>query len=415
MALLLPPLRGGDRRGPPLDVAGERQRRPPDLRVRPARLDPDVDVDPARAGRLRPADEPDGLERLAGDERDLADLRPRRRPAPGRGRPAARRGGRGPRPGPGAGSGRCSRGWRPRRGRPRRRGRSRRRSGRTGTSASRSRSQSGRLSGARFWKNASPSAPSTKRLSAIGRPPSAAQRAVGDREVVLDEVELRVAGLREVDLVRVRDRDLAAGDLEDLLARRHGRNDTAVGRGYGTRSISPGPTISGPARHAAGAPALGLARRGTNLPRQPSLERAGVATAAGAAPARSRPVPGGPGRSPPPRSADAESAERVAGHLDRQLALGVDRLDASADPAQAGRLGVAVGPDDQVDRGVRGARPLDGEPRGVAVADRDDEHPGRAGRRHARAARGSLRRRRSPGMPRARSSSMCRRSRLITT
>ena len=30
--------------------------------------------------------------------------------------------------------------------------------------------KSGRLSGARFWKNASPSAPFTNRLSAIGRP-----------------------------------------------------------------------------------------------------------------------------------------------------------------------------------------------------------------------------------------------------
>ena len=34
------------------------------------------------------------------------------------------------------------------------------------------RSHSGRLSGARFWKNASPAAPLTKRLSAIGRPPA---------------------------------------------------------------------------------------------------------------------------------------------------------------------------------------------------------------------------------------------------
>ena len=30
--------------------------------------------------------------------------------------------------------------------------------------------QSGRFSGARFWKNGSPSAPFTNRLSAIGRP-----------------------------------------------------------------------------------------------------------------------------------------------------------------------------------------------------------------------------------------------------
>ena len=50
----------------------------------------------------------------------------------------------------------------------------------------------------------------------------AAQGTVRDGEVVRDEVHLRVAGLGEVDLVRVRDRDLAAADLEDLLAGRHG-------------------------------------------------------------------------------------------------------------------------------------------------------------------------------------------------
>ena len=54
----------------------------------------------------------------------------------------------------------------------------------------------------------------------------AGQRAVGDGEVVLDEVELGVAGVWEVDLLRVRDRDLATVDLEDLLGRRHDRHDT---------------------------------------------------------------------------------------------------------------------------------------------------------------------------------------------
>ena len=96
------------------------------------------------------------------------------------------------------------------------------------------RSQSGRLSGARFWKNGSPSAPLTKRLRAIGRPPDAAQRAVGDRQVVADEVELGVAGLGEVDLVRVRDRDLAAADLEDLLAGGHGETIPASGTAEST-------------------------------------------------------------------------------------------------------------------------------------------------------------------------------------
>ena len=49
----------------------------------------------------------------------------------------------------------------------------------------------------------------------------AAQRSVGDGLVVVDEVHLRVAGGLEVDLVGVRDRDLPAGNLEDLLARGH--------------------------------------------------------------------------------------------------------------------------------------------------------------------------------------------------
>ncbi len=46
-------------------------------------------------------------------------------------------------------------------------------------------------------------------------PGDPAQRAVRDREVVLREVELRVARAREEDLVGVRDRDLAAGGFEN--------------------------------------------------------------------------------------------------------------------------------------------------------------------------------------------------------
>ena len=49
----------------------------------------------------------------------------------------------------------------------------------------------------------------------------AGQRAVGDSKVVLDQVELRVPGVREVHLLRVGDRHLATADLEDLLGRRH--------------------------------------------------------------------------------------------------------------------------------------------------------------------------------------------------
>ena len=53
----------------------------------------------------------------------------------------------------------------------------------------------------------------------------------------------------------------------------------------------------------------------------------------------------------------------------------MDRLDASADSPKAGRLVVAVRPHDQVDARVGGPRPLDDEPRRMAIADRDDEHP----------------------------------------
>jgi hypothetical protein len=48
---------------------------------------------------------------------------------------------------------------------------------------------------------------------------AADQRSVGDRDVVVDEVTLRPAERREVDLVRVRDSEGASGAL-DLAERR---------------------------------------------------------------------------------------------------------------------------------------------------------------------------------------------------
>ena len=197
-------------------------------------------MDAARAGRLRPADQPDGLERLLADQRHVADLRPRH--ARHRVEVHAQLVGVVEVVGadrvrvevdaaevddPGQPGGLVDDdlvGGPP---------------GREGQLAVRI--QSGRLSGARFWKNGSPAAPSTNRLSAIGRPRDAAQRPVADRQVVLDEVELRVAGLREVDLARVRDRDLAAVDREDLLSVAMARHDTArqrAGRGH-RRATSP--------------------------------------------------------------------------------------------------------------------------------------------------------------------------------
>src|SRR6185437_7133762 len=55
------------------------------------------------------------------------------------------------------------------------------------------------------------------------RPPrDAADRAVGDLLVVAHQLPLGDAGLREVDLVGVRDRDLAPRELDDLgLGARH--------------------------------------------------------------------------------------------------------------------------------------------------------------------------------------------------
>jgi hypothetical protein len=74
--LLLPPLAGGERGRAPLDVARERERGAPHVGEAPARLDAHVDVDAARARGLGPADEPDGVERLARHCGNLPHLRP---------------------------------------------------------------------------------------------------------------------------------------------------------------------------------------------------------------------------------------------------------------------------------------------------------------------------------------------------
>ena len=243
MALLLPPLRGRERRCPSLDIAGEGERRPTDLRVGPAGLDPDVDVNPARAGRLRPADEPNGLERLAADHRDLADLRP----LDARDRveidpqlvgvveilgpnrmgvevDAAEIGDPGE-------PGRLAQ------------------DDLVGGSSGRKR-QLGRVDPVRsvFGRSL---LEERLALSAVdeafeGHRPTgdAAQRTVGDREVVVDQVHLGVAGLGEVDLVRVRHRDFSAAALEDFLAGRHAQHDTAV-RPSSARPGPPNPQCLG--------------------------------------------------------------------------------------------------------------------------------------------------------------------------
>ena len=76
VALFLPPLAGRQAGRAPLDLAREGERGAAHLVEAPAALDPHVDVDAARAGRLRPADQAEVVERGADHRRDVADLRP---------------------------------------------------------------------------------------------------------------------------------------------------------------------------------------------------------------------------------------------------------------------------------------------------------------------------------------------------
>ncbi len=76
VALLLPPLAGGERRGAAFDFAGEREGGAADFGEAPVRVDADVDVDAAGAGGLGPAGEVVGFEDLAGDDGNAADVVP---------------------------------------------------------------------------------------------------------------------------------------------------------------------------------------------------------------------------------------------------------------------------------------------------------------------------------------------------
>ena len=68
-----------------------------------------------------------------------------------------------------------------------------------------------------FLKEGLPLCPIDEPLEGHGAAANAAQRSFRDGHVIADQVELRVARLREEDLVRVADRDLTPGDLEDLV------------------------------------------------------------------------------------------------------------------------------------------------------------------------------------------------------
>ena len=91
-------------------------------------------------------------------------------------------------------------------------------------------SQSGALSGTRFWKNDEPLAPCGKRCMSTGRPPIVAHERLRDREVVVDEVELGLAPLREQHLARARDAHRVPVDLEldRVVTAGHGLDATAV-------------------------------------------------------------------------------------------------------------------------------------------------------------------------------------------
>jgi hypothetical protein len=80
----------------------------------------------------------------------------------------------------------------------------------------------GRLSGARFWKNALARGAVDESLERHRPPAGAGQRTRRDRQVELHEVELRCPDRLEEDLARVRDHDLAIPEPEDLLLLRHG-------------------------------------------------------------------------------------------------------------------------------------------------------------------------------------------------
>ncbi len=232
VALLLPPPTGGEVRGAPFDLSRERERRPSDLGERPTAFEPRVDVDPPRARGLGPPDEAEGLEHLLRHHGDVADLRPLDPRHRVEVHPQL------------VGMIEIVRAHRvrvqvdaPEVHDPRELGRV---------------ADHDLLRGSAGWeaeldgldpvgtRGRRPLLEEEVALGAVDEPlqrhrssGDAAQRSVGDGEVVADEVELGVAGRREEDLVGVRDRHLTPGDLEDLLASCHG--DTIGGRGRRAR------------------------------------------------------------------------------------------------------------------------------------------------------------------------------------
>ena len=196
-------------------------------------------MDAARARRLRPADEPEVVEHLAHDPRRPPRAAPTRRPGTGSrstrsssgcSRSSARTGcgcsSRQPRFAIQA-SAAASRGTTSSAVRP------------EGKRSSTTSIQSGRVVGRALLVE-------ELAVDAVGvahehvRPAArAAQRALGHREVVLHDLELGDPRLGEVDLARVRDRDLAARDLEGgalALRSRHAPSIAKVPAGPASQS-----------------------------------------------------------------------------------------------------------------------------------------------------------------------------------
>ena len=218
MALFLPPSARRQRRCAPLDFAREGQRGPPHLVERPSSFDAHVHVHAARARRFRPADEREVGERGLDDLRDLADLRPRHaghrieihaqlvRVVEILGSYGVRmkfEAGevRHPREGCGIARNdlfrRASR-WKPQR-----------------DDVDPRRSRAGR---AFLVEELSVDAVRVSDEN-VGPSTGAAKRAFRDGEVIAHEIDLRVSSLREQDLARIRDRNLASRNRQPFVIR----------------------------------------------------------------------------------------------------------------------------------------------------------------------------------------------------
>ena len=155
-----------------------------------------------------------------------------------------------------------------------------------GNDSSTVRIQSGRDSGARFWKKYSPVGAVDVALEGHRPAARAAQRAVGHDQVVGDQVALGVARAGKHDLVRVGDRDLPAGDLDDLAPRWHGRK-IAPGRQPARGADSPTAARTDGDRGLAAGPVRARSTRGAWVPSDTGPRGQSVGKARSSSPASS--------------------------------------------------------------------------------------------------------------------------------